>query len=197
MHTLPNLLGEIPKCETIAATFISSCHDLRATSETRKTDLCGCWQLNCDHNNHNYYLFIQWLVHRHTHTQEVLTKLCYSFLVLIHEMHSFCFIDSWWIGGLTLRGMLSSQSGKLITLAALPTHSTTTVANICTHIQQQKNYSLLSGEGCVCLQNRCTKWGKAFNLLVRSRRILKKGTCNSRVKSPLVLVSITGGAHCS
>lgn len=36
----------------------------------------------------------------------------------------------------TLRGMLSSQSGKLITLVALPTHSTTTVANICMHIQQ-------------------------------------------------------------
>lgn len=36
----------------------------------------------------------------------------------------------------TLRGMLSSQSGKLITLVALPTQSTTTVANICMHIQQ-------------------------------------------------------------
>lgn len=38
---------------------------------------------------------------------------------------------------LTLRGMVSSQSGKLITLAALPTHSTITVANICTEIHEE------------------------------------------------------------
>lgn len=48
-----------------------------------------------------------------------------------------------WTDDLTFRSMLSSQSGKVITLEALPTHSTTTVANICTHIQQ--NITLLSG----------------------------------------------------
>lgn len=42
-----------------------------------------------------------------------------------------------WGQEITLRGILSSQSGKLITLAALPTHSTTTVANICTRIRKK------------------------------------------------------------
>lgn len=41
------------------------------------------------------------------------------------------------VTAVTLRGMLSSQSGKLITLVALPTQSTTTVASICTHMQQK------------------------------------------------------------
>lgn len=52
----------------------------------------------------------------------------------------------------TLRGMLSSQSGKLITLVALPTQSTTTVASICTHIQQNISEMLsgLSNVKCLC-----------------------------------------------
>lgn len=52
----------------------------------------------------------------------------------------------------TLRGMLSSQSGKLITLVALPTQSTTTVASICTHIQQNISEMLsgFSNVKCLC-----------------------------------------------
>lgn len=42
-----------------------------------------------------------------------------------------------WGQEITLRGILPSQSGKLITLAALPTQSTTTVANICTRIRKK------------------------------------------------------------
>lgn len=48
---------------------------------------------------------------------------------------------------LTLRGMVSSQSGKLITLAALPTHSTITVANICTEIHEE-----ISVDTCLVLR---------------------------------------------
>lgn len=43
---------------------------------------------------------------------------------------------------ITLRGIVSSQSGKLITLVALPTQSTTTVASICT---EQNIRLMLSG----------------------------------------------------
>lgn len=45
-----------------------------------------------------------------------------------------------------MRCMLLSQSGKLITLAALPTHSTTTVANICTHTFKRELVGLLVGD---------------------------------------------------
>lgn len=82
-------------------------------------------------------------------------------------------------GGLTFRGMLSSQSGKLITLAALPTHSTTTVANICTHTFKRKSHKKKTpacfsrtGGG----ENAARRGGNAFNSLVQFRHILKKGT---------------------
>lgn len=51
---------------------------------------------------------------------------------------------TWVFVSLTLWGMLSSKSGKVITLAALPTHSTTTVANICTKDTPEEISSALS-----------------------------------------------------
>lgn len=53
---------------------------------------------------------------------------------------------------ITLRGIVSSQSGKLITLVALPTQSTTTVASICTHGQQNIRQMLSGFSNVVCLR---------------------------------------------
>lgn len=53
---------------------------------------------------------------------------------------------------ITLRGMVSSQSGKLITLVALPTQSTTTVASICTHGQQNIRQMLSAFSNVTCLR---------------------------------------------
>lgn len=76
---------------------------------------------------------------------------------------------------LTLRGMVSSQSGKLITLAALPTHSTITVANICTEIHEE-----ISVDTCLVL--RCgvslvnKKRSYTYHVLVLFRHISTTGT---------------------
>lgn len=92
-------------------------------------------------------------------------------------------------GGLTFRGMLSSQSGKLITLAALPTHSTTTVANICTHTFKRKSHK--KKNSCLLFKDWwrgkcCTKRGECIQLTCPIPTHIEEGNLegDSRVIGP-------------
>lgn len=72
--------------------------------------------------------------------------------------------------------MVSSQSGKLITLAALPTHSTITVANICTEIHEE-----ISVDTCLVLRCGVSLVNKkrrsyTYHVLVLFRHISTTGT---------------------
>ena len=96
-------------------------------------------------------------------------------------------------GRLTLRGILSSQSGKLITFAALPTHSTTTVANICTqtHVQWKRVWGSACFQWGVCW---CTR-GRNVQLTCPIPTHIEEGNLQT-VRAPLVPVNLTGWAQC-
>lgn len=72
-----------------------------------------------------------------------------------------------------MRGTFLSKSGKLITLAALATHRTTTVANICTHTRtfEEKQLHLSYKSMDTCVERK-----RLRNSLAQSQHISKKGT---------------------